>query len=166
MTADSMDPAAAHLEAFYRRAHSDLVGLAVLLTGNFADAQDVVQDVFAKLASTNLDLIDNLDAYTRKAITNSCASRGRGRGRDNARRRHLQDEFRTRISTHPDPYLRVEILDALSVLPRRQRAAVVLRYYEGLSDADIGQFLGCADGTVRSLLSRAVNKLRDKIDGN
>ena len=50
-----------------------------------------------------------------------------------------------------------------STLPTRQRAAVVLRYYEGLSDAEIGAILGCSPGTVRSQIHRALGALRQRL---
>lgn len=64
----------------------------------------------------------------------------------------------------PDPHGRVELLTALSQLPSRQRAAVVLRYYLGLSDDEIASTLGCAPATTRTLLARAMRKLRKTLD--
>ena len=57
-----------------------------------------------------------------------------------------------------------EVVDALAKLPMRQRAALVLRYYEDLSEADIAEALGVRPGTVKSLLSRGLDQLREVIE--
>jgi RNA polymerase sigma factor (sigma-70 family) len=56
------------------------------------------------------------------------------------------------------------LLDALATLNERQRVAIVLRYYEDLSEADIADALGCRPGTVKSLLSRGLTQLREVIE--
>ncbi len=57
-----------------------------------------------------------------------------------------------------------EVVDALAKLPMRQRAALVLRYYQDLSEADIAEALGVRPGTVKSLLSRGLDQLREVIE--
>ena len=70
-----------------------------------------------------------------------------------------------RPATMPDVTAFLRMKEALLELPIRQRAAVVLRYYEDLSEAQIEEVLRCRPGTVKSLLSRGVHALRESIGG-
>jgi RNA polymerase sigma factor (sigma-70 family) len=74
-------------------------------------------------------------------------------------RRHHQSERVPELFDSPDL-----LADALAKLPARQRAALVLRYYDGLSEAEIAMALGCRPGTVKSTTSRALAKLRNVIE--
>lgn len=67
-------------------------------------------------------------------------------------------------STGPDPADRLTVLDALARLPRRQRAVVVLRYFQDLDVAAVARVMDCSEGTVKSQTARALAKLRDLID--
>jgi RNA polymerase sigma factor (sigma-70 family) len=83
--------------------------------------------------------------------------------RDSLRRRLLADRERT--DRRPDAQLGADhLVDALATLPHKQRAAVVLRYYEDRSEADIADLLGVRPGTVKTLLHRGLARLREVIE--
>jgi RNA polymerase sigma-70 factor (sigma-E family) len=67
-------------------------------------------------------------------------------------------------ATGPDDADRLTVLDALTRLPRRQRAVVVLRYFRDLDVATVAVLMDCSEGTVKSQTARALGKLRDLID--
>jgi RNA polymerase sigma factor (sigma-70 family) len=98
-------------------------------------------------------------AYVRRAMVNAHASWWRRI----ATREH-GGEFPASLAQpgdrHADTDLRVTVWAALSALPPRQRAVVVLRYYEGLTEAETATVLGCAVGTVKSQCAKALGKLR------
>lgn len=152
------------LDEFFRASRRELVGLAFSLTGSREHAEDVVQDVYARLLSSDMSAIVDLRAYARRAVCNECMSWGRRMARRGRRARALAAEWEREMRCLPDPYGRVELLSALSQLPPRQRVAVVLRYYLDLNDDEIGVALGCAPATTRTLLSRAMRKLRRVLD--
>jgi RNA polymerase sigma-70 factor (sigma-E family) len=151
------------LDEFVRTRAQSLLRFTRVLTGDLALAEDIVQDVLMRLhrRADQLDGIDNLDAYARRIAVHEFASWGRRwfRIRPSASVPQLDDE--------PDPSRQLDDRDLLSrelrELPRQQRAVLVLRYYEDLSDAEIAQVLGCSQGTVRSHASRALATLRIQI---
>ncbi len=141
---------------------------AAVLTGDRSLAEDVVQEVLIR-ASRRWEAIAGLDrpeAYVRKMIVNEYVSWRRrswrlvpsGAGTEVDGRLAPDDRLA------PDPAAghaeRQAILAELARLPARQRAVIVLRYYEGLSDTEIADALGCAPGTVRGYASRALALLR------
>ncbi len=139
-----------------------LLRFAFLLTGNNEDAQDLVQTVFWQLSRRGVsDLVDPA-MYARRCLVNLNHSMGR---RVAAHLRALSRHPVTDSAADhaPDVANRDAMKRALEVLPPRQRAAVVLRYYEDLSDEQMAEALSCAPGTVRSLLSRALPKLRRQL---
>ena len=137
-----------------------MMALAYVLTGSQEDAQDVVQTVLARLAGSDLGHVTDMPAYCHRAVTNESASWGRVKVRTRRRVEALNSEWIRRHATQPDPYGRIEVMSALRALPLRQRSAVVLRYYLDWDDDAIAETLGCAPATVRSILSRALKKLR------
>ena len=141
---------------------------AAVLTGDRALAEDVVQEVLIR-AHGRWEAIARLDrpeAHVRKMIVNEYLS---------WRRRSWRlvpsgtgTEVDGRLT--PDPAAghaeREALLAELARLPNRQRAVLVLRYYEGLSDSEIAEALGCATGTVRGYASRALALLRVEMTGS
>jgi RNA polymerase sigma factor (sigma-70 family) len=100
--------------------------------------------------------------YVKRMVTNEYLSwRRRRAARDVSSTHTTLDELSPAVA---DPAIRHAERDAMrariAVLPRKQRAALVLRYYEDSTDAEIAQILGCTEGTVRSHISRALQKLR------
>jgi RNA polymerase sigma-70 factor (sigma-E family) len=139
---------------FYAAHYAELVRLAVLLTGSVDSAPDLVQDCFVRLHGRWTSVRAPLP-YVRRSVVHACASHHR---RMAVVRRNPPPEPR------PAELGADELEDALASLPARQRAAVVLRYYGDLPDADIARALRCREGTVRSLVSRALADLRKVID--
>ena len=137
-----------------------LLRIATMLTGNRADAEDLVQ---AALASTYLawDRINDhasLDAYVRRAMINTHISWWRRRKLDEFPTDELPDQA---VADHArDRDLAEVVRRALDRLPRRMRAAVMLRYFEDMTEPEIAALLGVSLGTVKSTVSRAVARLR------
>ena len=136
----------------YRAQFTRMVSIARLMTGSLALAEEVVQDAFVQVLRGWAN-IDHPVAYLRIAVINGCRSQGR---RQAVERRHPP--------IAPEPAIidttAIAVRDALADLPPRQRAAVVLRYFEDLSERDIAEIIGCQPGTVKSLLSRSRTTLR------
>jgi RNA polymerase sigma-70 factor (sigma-E family) len=146
-------------DQFFRTTYAGAVRLAHLLTGDRWAAEDIAQDAYTRLHPRYAG-IDNAGAYLRVSLVNAAQSFHRRRGRERAR---LQ-----RAAPPPDSAEAIdggarELLDAIDHLPYRQKAVVVLRYYEDLSEADIAAVLGCRPGTVKSLASRALTHLSKEI---
>ena len=139
-----------------------LLGYANALIGDPHLAADVVQDVLLK-ARAHWSRMDSPDAYLRRMIMNEHASwRRRRANRDIVLvpGHAFQDDDRL-VGDHGDAYAeRDAMLGRLATLPPKQRAALVLRYYEDRTDADIADVLNCRVGTVRSQISRALATLR------
>ena len=136
---------------------------AYLLTGNAEDAQDLVQDAMVSLLGRSRSDIADPNGYVRRMITNAWISQGRRRTRFNRLRPRLVADDRTSddgdVTADRDLIWRM-----LGRLGERQRAAIVLRYYEDLSDAEVADALGCAVGTVRSLVSRGLAAMRADLE--
>lgn len=138
----------------YRDRYRDLVRLAYLLTRQQAVAEEIVQDAF--IASRGkVDGVRDPYLYVRAAVVNRCYSWGR--------RAKLERERQPRP---PDPAELVadEMWDAIATLGDRQRAAIVLRFYEDLPDKEIAELLGCRVPTVRTAIHRALRALREVVD--
>jgi RNA polymerase sigma-70 factor (sigma-E family) len=142
-------------ERLYRREHLPMLRVAHLLLDSTDAAEEAVHDAFAKVYE-RWDRIDDHGAYLRRCVVNRC--------RDVQRRRRLERDRRsTATASYADLGAR-ELLDALAALPIRQRAAVVLRYYEGLSEAEVAAALDVPVGTVKSTVSRALIQLREAVE--
>jgi RNA polymerase sigma-70 factor (sigma-E family) len=146
----------AFVRAWYRR----LFRTAYLLCGDQGKSEDLVQVTLAKLvvAWSRLKHSESIDHYAQRVLINTYVSSRR-------RRSWWEQPFgRLDDARAPDEYTAVEQRDwlrrALDGLPARQRAAVVLRFYEDLSEQDAAHVLGCSVGTVKSLSSRGLQKLR------
>jgi RNA polymerase sigma-70 factor (sigma-E family) len=137
-----------------------LLRTAYLLTGNAADAEDLLQAALAKTyqAWRRIEDFGALDGYVRRAMVNTHISWWRRRRLEEYPTEEIPDQP---VADHADDS---ELHDALSRalrrLPDRMRAAVVLRYYEDMSESEIAVVLGISLGTVKSTVSRAVAKLR------
>ncbi len=137
-----------------------LLRMAYLLTGNQADAEDLLQAALAKtyLAWRRIEDRSALDGYVRRAMVNTHISWWRRRRVEEYPTDDLPDQP---VSDRVDESEMHDSLSrALRRLPERMRAAVVLRYYEDMSEAEIAGVLGVSLGTVKSTVSRAVAKLR------
>jgi RNA polymerase sigma-70 factor (sigma-E family) len=141
------------------------IRLAFLLTGDRALAEDLVQDAFARLVGRLRHLRDPaaFGAYLRRTIVNLATSHFRHR---RVERAFLESEATAPSREgNPNEALDETMHTVLLRLPRRQRAAIVLRFYEDLSDVQTAEILRCATGTVRSLISRGMKTLREELEG-
>lgn len=135
---------------------------AGVLTADRALAEDVVQEVLIR-ASKHWDRIGQLDRpeqYVRKMIVNEYLSWRRRSWRLVPGGSAAEVDDRVTPDHAGQHAERDSLLAELGKLPRRQRAVLVLRYYEGLSDPQIADALGCTPGTVRGYASRALAALR------
>ena len=139
------------------RAYADerlgLVRVAFLITGNLHVAEEVVQEAFLS-THRSWHRVREHKSYLRAAVVNGSRSWLRRRKLE---RRHLDDRPEASFAA-PD-----ELSDVLGALNPRQRSAVVLRYYEGLADAEIAAVLDCRVATVRTTIHRALGALRKEI---
>jgi RNA polymerase sigma-70 factor (sigma-E family) len=137
------------------------VRLAYLLTGDPALAEDLVQEAFVKVAGRFADIREPqaFEAYLRRTVVNLARMHFRRRRLERA---HLEREAgRPPVTSDlPDVASRQDMKEALLALPERQRAAIVLRFYEDMSELQIAEALRCRPGTVKSLLARGVEGLR------
>jgi len=152
----------------FRDHHGELVRLAVLMVGDVPTAEDVVQDVYTRLhsrAHQHQHQPEDPLPYVRAAVLNGCRSALRRRGV--ARRVKLvhcasQRHEQVLASAESEVILseeRRQVLAALARLPRRRREVLVLRYYLGLSEAEIAAVLGISPGTVKSTAARGLAAL-------
>lgn len=141
-------------DTFYARMWPSMARLAHLVAGSAALGEEVAQDAFLGLQQ-RWGSVERPEAYVRTAVVN----RARTAARRAARERpddDLPEPPRADLSPESDV-----VWTFLRRLPARQRAAVVLRYYDDLPDRQIAQLLGCREATVRSLIHRALARLRE-----
>ena len=148
------------LDVLYRSQYASMVRLAHLFTGSNEAAEDVVQEAFVRLHRRGCEGLANPAGYLRTVVINRCRSWQRRRVLE---RRHEPAAGGDRRATVSLPVEVDETLAALGRLRPRQRAALVLRFYADLSEADIAASLGCRPGTVKSLISRGLAELKEMI---
>jgi RNA polymerase sigma-70 factor (sigma-E family) len=137
-----------------------LLRTAIMLTGNRADAEDLVQAALAKtyLAWNKINDHAALDAYVRRAMVNTHISWWRRRRLEEFPTDELPDQV---VADHALESDMAEVVRrALDRLPQRMRTAVMLRYFEDMTESEIAATLGISLGTVKSTVSRAVARLR------
>ena len=141
-------------EDVYRRLRPDLLRLANLLTGSETTAEDVVQDAFIGY-QRNAAHVANPDGYLRTSVVNLARTTHRRSARERGRRSEAV------TVTHIPEY--DETWAVLRGLSYRHRAALVLRFYEDMSEADIAEALGCRPGTVKSLIHRGLARVEEAL---
>jgi len=137
---------------FYRAELDAQVRRAVLLLGSNDAANDVVHDAFIEVYR-RWDTLDAPGPYLHRAVLNRC------RGVHRRRTRQLRILPRL-IDRAPRPSIDEQLDDLLDELPFNRRAAVVLRFYVGLTTDEIANELGCAPGSVGPWVNRALAKMR------
>lgn len=143
----------------YEKYAAELVRFATGLVGP-DDAADVVADVFVSvLGARSWPGVDEQRAYLYRAVLNEVRMRHRSTMRRRARERRAADS-----EILFDPEVQPEVLEAMSVLSTKQRAAVVLTYWEDLATGDVAARLGVSEGAVRRHLARGRSKLREVLD--
>ncbi|MGE5460807.1 MAG: RNA polymerase sigma factor [Solirubrobacterales bacterium] len=152
------------LAELYERNAPGAVRLAYLITSDRELAQDIAQDAFVRVAGRfrHLRAPEAFDAYLRRTVVNLCNSHFR---HQRVVRAALEREagLVTRAVENPDPSLREELRSALHCLPARQRAALVLHYYEDLSEEQLADAMGCSVSAARSLVAHGKQALRTLI---
>jgi RNA polymerase sigma-70 factor (sigma-E family) len=151
------------IDDLYRSHRMQMVRMAILLVDDMASAEDVVQEAFAGLYRNWGGLRDRNAAigYLRTAVVNGSRSMLRRR---RTARAYVPPDPGTARSAESLAMLSTEhqaVVNALGDLAPRQREVLVLRYYGGLSEAEIAEATGLSKGTVKSTASRAVAKLGD-----
>ena len=131
------------LTALYTRHYKQLLRLAVLLVGDLAGAEDVVQEAFVRIhRALGRRPVDCPLAYLRRTVV------------DLAR-----PGLRRRLTRRHAPPVPDAVVRALRRIPARQREAVVLRFWADLPEAEIAELMGVSIGAVKSYISRAMGKL-------
>jgi RNA polymerase sigma-70 factor (sigma-E family) len=159
------DRAVAELEQFLAERADRFLRTAVLLTGSREAGQDLLQTALERLLRHWRTLSGDPEGYLRRTLYNLAADGFRRQGR--LQRKLLL--LRTDTRPPPDVTAQVDLRDALVrmlvQLPPRQRAVLVLRYWEQLSEAETAAVLGWPEGTVKSAASRGLRRLRELAEG-
>jgi RNA polymerase sigma-70 factor (sigma-E family) len=159
-------------ERFVDGCAGELLRTAYLIVWDLAEAEDLVQDTLLRVARRwpRVRRMDQPAAYARRILVNLAIDDGTRRSR---RRDELEQPDGAALDIHTDEAAtrafgaldaRAELIDALAVLPPRQRAVLVLRYFEDLSEAQTAQTLNCSVGTVKSTASRGLARLREELE--
>jgi RNA polymerase sigma-70 factor (sigma-E family) len=150
---------------FYAALWPRLVRTAYAVSGDLGTAEDAVQTAFAKAYRSwrRISRLESPEAYLRKMAVNEALSTRR---RAATRREETRAEppEHVAVGSPEDALGHDEMWRAVSSLPPRQRAVLVLRYYEDLSEQQIADVLGCRRGTVKSQASAALATLRGRLD--
>ena len=146
------------LEELYERHLPAAVALARLIARDADVAEDLAQEAFIRAAARFGRLRDPaaFEAYLRRTVVNLCRRRWRRRRLERAYERSTREP----VARLADVEERDELWSAIATLPYRQRAAVVLRYYEDLSESQTADVLRCSPRAVNALVSRAMATLR------
>ncbi|MEV6329673.1 SigE family RNA polymerase sigma factor [Streptomyces sp. NPDC051909] len=148
--------------AFAVAAWPRLVRTAQLLTGDFHEAEDLVQTTLAKVYGRWRRVPrEEMDGYVRRALVNNNLSRLRRKRVVHLLTPVLPESLRHAVAGHAEAVeQRTALLAALADLPPRQRAVMVLRYWEDLSEPEIAAVLHCSIGTVKTHARRGLATLR------
>ena len=147
-------------------AHVDgLLRTAYLIVWDEGEAEDLVQECLLKVARgwRRVRRMEQPQAYARRILVNLALDGARGRAQ---RRGELERGAPASLgAADPLPALeaRAELLQALGQLNERQRAVLVLRYFNDLTEAQVADVLGCSPGTVKSSASRGLARLREAL---
>lgn len=150
------DLESSRFESFYEREYAATVRLAGFLSADRAGAEDIAQDAFMRM-QPEFERFTNPGGYLRTTVVNLCRNHHRRMNREALRlaRHGVQP---TAVSERA-----AELDETLYRLPYPERAVVVLRYWLGLSEAEIAAHLGCRPGTVKSRHARALAKIRKEL---
>src|SRR5215217_6261889 len=161
---DRSSAARADFESWMVARQGKLLRTAYLLTGDVHAAEDLVQTALAKLylAWDRVSDAPSVDAYARKIMVNEHTSMWRRMWRH---RETVTDTSTYDLPVAGDEYdgVTAALWDVVTSLPERQRAVVVLRYYEQLSEKEAADALGVSVGTIKSQASRALDTLRTRL---
>lgn len=149
--------------AYFASRSGAMRGTAFLLCGDWHRAEDLVQTAFVKLyrAWHRVGAREKLDAYTRQILVRTFLDETRGGFRH--REEPTADTVDRAAPEVSGPEDRLVLVRALADLPARQRATLVLRFWEDLSVEDTAKALRCSEGTVKSQTSRGLDAMRDLV---
>ena len=155
------------LASLYEEHAGSAFRLAYLLTGDAELAEDLVQDAFVRLIGRFADLRspESFDAYLRRTIVNLTYGLFRRKRVERAYLARERASAARSVDGLPDIEARDELWARLQGIAPRQRAALVLRYYEDLSDHQAAEVLGCSVRSVRSLVARGLQAMRTQQGG-
>ena len=157
-----MQPSEEEFAEYFRASWGRLYRVALAVSGDARSAEDDLQAAFAKVYASwgKVRRADHPEAYVRKIVLNQVlGSRRYGFARHERPHESVVDS-RSVASPESGVVERDAVWTAVRSLPPRQRAVVVLRYYEDLTEADIAEALGCSRGTVKSQAANALATLR------
>jgi RNA polymerase sigma-70 factor (sigma-E family) len=157
------DVAAREFETYVAAQWRSLLRAGWLLTGNWTAAEDLVQAALARAWSAwpRVRVVAERDAYVRRILTNQFLGQQRLRSSSELPSDVLPETLSPDATVDVDR--RLSLTHALEELPPRQRAAIVLRYFEDFSLEQTAAALGCSVGTAKSQTSRALDKLRSSV---
>jgi RNA polymerase sigma-70 factor (sigma-E family) len=152
-------------DAFAARHVSDLLRSAYLIVGDGGEAEDLVQECLIKIAARwpRVRRMEKPLAYTRRILVNLATDGARERSR---RRGELDPSHGRDVVVEPLSGLedRADLVAALAALPVRQRAMLVLRFFDDLTEAQTAEVIGCPVGTVKSTVARGLARLRASLE--
>lgn len=153
------------LTELYSARAADCLRLAYLMTGDPDAAEDIVQEAFARVYARHKTRKppESLEPYLRRTIINLTRDRRR-------RQRSARDYFARAVAPAPDDRTteldsRLDFRVRLQRLPHRQRAALVLRFYEDLSEQAAAEILSCSTAAAKQLVRRGLDALRKESQG-
>ena len=154
----------AEFRSFVAARQTALLRTAFLLTGSWHSGEDLLQTALTKtyLAWPRIKDKSLAERYVRTTMSRTAVSWWRRRWTDE----HATDELPEVAVEDPSYDTREELWRALNTLPARQRAVLVLRFYEDLTEAGIADVLGCSTGSVKSHASRGLKALRERLGDN
>jgi RNA polymerase sigma-70 factor (sigma-E family) len=155
------DRSGADLEKLLADRGRQLMGSAIALAGSRQDGEDLLQAALERVLRKPRRVDADVEGYLRRVLYNLATD---GWRRGGTWRRKLLPVLRA-AETAPDETKVIDLRDTLvrllSHLPPRQRAVIVLRYWEQRTEAETAALLGCSEGTVKSAASRGLQRLRE-----
>lgn len=144
-----------------RQRETQVLRTAYRILGNWADAEDVAQEAFVRLHRHGLDFAADavLGSWLYRVTVNLCLDRARA-AKPSVEMPELRDGSVSAEAAVLHAEQKQRLMIALGRLPAKERAAIVLREIEGLDTAEVAVILGSSEGTVRSQISRALDRLR------
>ena len=164
------DPVGGELERLVAERGNWLMAIALALTGDHADAEDLLQAALERLLHRR-GITTDTEAYLRRTLYNLAADTWRRQGTWRRKIPLLRAEHtRAGAGVAPDETATVdqrdELVRLLRQLPPHQRAVILLRYWEQRSEAETAEVLGCTQGAVKSAASKGLHRLRELTEGN
>lgn len=155
-------PTGADLERLLADRGTQLMRVAIALAGGHDAGQDLLQAALERVLRKPRQVDRDTEGYLRQVLYNLAADGWRRRGRWRERLPLLRAQAATEASDGADVVdLRDALVRLLRQLPPRQRAVIVLRYWEQRTEAETAALLGCSEGTVKSAASRGLRQLRE-----